>query len=33
MLLLFGLKGLAHKPTGKPHVVEKPNLCREYDGK
>ena len=33
MQLLLGLKGLAHKPTGKPLVVEKPNLYRGYDGK
>ena len=33
MLLLLGLKGLAHKPTGEPYVVEQPNLCHGYDGK
>jgi hypothetical protein len=33
MIRPLGLKGLAHKPKDKPRVVEKPNLCRDNDGK
>jgi hypothetical protein len=33
MQLQFGLKRLAYKFSGKPHVLKKPNLHHGYGGK